>query len=105
MLFTTWAIGYLWWHFGQLLDNNGADTGSTKISTDDEEPWYFAWVSSDMSAIAARPQSLLGVCRAQELPPAWLKTLLDVPQYTEIHRIQANHQLEETLYRMGYREK
>jgi len=26
-----------------------------------------------------------------------------VSQYTEIHRIQAQHQVEETLYRMGYR--
>ena len=33
----------------------------------------------------------------------------DVPaargQYTEIHQLQAKHQVEEAMYRMGYREK
>ena len=27
------------------------------------------------------------------------------PQYTEIHRVQAQRQVQETLYMMGYREK
>jgi hypothetical protein len=51
MLSTTWAIAYLWWHFGQLLEDDGVDSGDTKFLANDGEPWYFAWVSSDQVPI------------------------------------------------------
>ena len=35
----------------------------------------------------------------------WLPRIRSLPQYTEIHRVQAQRQVQETLYMMGYREK
>lgn len=43
MLFTAWALGYLWWHIDQLLDDDGVDNDDMGIRQ--TEPWYFAWVS------------------------------------------------------------
>lgn len=41
MLFTTWTLGYLWWHFGQLLDGEFDNDAAGIV---ENEPWYFAWV-------------------------------------------------------------
>ena len=42
MLFAAWALGYLWWHVDQLLDDDNISDDAGKHNT---EPWYFAWVS------------------------------------------------------------